>query len=232
MKNGDSTRLDSVEAHRIYTAEEVANLIRIPEEHVRELVERGDMRGIVLLDGRYIRITGEALLDLLRRAESGASVPKAHGEHLQPRKSHNKRRNPKLELEGRNWAITEVKKVVPDAAVNGRKTIVGNGAVGIMSVATSTSGPAEKYWFGFPDTLLERTGRIFLMPILADKKIAFLVPYDDHKEVLDGLSSDRKGNRKYLINPEMDRFCLEGKGVETPLDLSPYRNRFDRFAHS
>ncbi len=60
---------------------------------------------------------------------------------------------------------------------------------------------------------------------LADKMTFFVIPYDRHRSVFDTLSRS-SGERKFYISEESGEYYLSGKGVVSPLPLSPYLDAF------
>lgn len=218
---------------RIYTPNEVAEILKIPQEAVQHLVETMELKAF-LADRRYVRVTEEALKEFINRpypseftGKPDAGLGKVGGGVMLMRRN----RNTLLESEGRSWALDQIKKACGSGSlrVHTRRHFTVDGKQGIMGVSTTPSGTRAEYWFGFSDKLLVTDLPTFIVPVLADRKIAFVIPYNQHKPLFDGLSRDRLGEKKFNIEERSGSFYLKGVGVPSPLSLAAYVNSFNRF---
>ena len=206
---------------KVYTPAEVAEILKIPEQYVIRLIRSGQLRAFRV--GSEWRVTEAALLDLMEVPYTGAS----NGTSRAP---SSRKRDPESERASRHWVLSEIRKIAPDLSpAYPRKGFVANGKQGVLAVSTAPSGPREEYWFGFPAKLLADSLPTLIVPVLADKHVAFVIPYAAHQREFDGLSSDRQGHKKFNIREGSGSYYLIGKGIESELALSRYVNAFDRF---
>ena len=222
---------------KVYTPKEVSDVLSITEVEVLELLRQGELQGFLLLS-KHWRIPEEALKDLMGLPSSGSSAsqtPRAPMQEfaqltraVQP--TYKKRnRNPSLEKEWRNWALTKVREKAPDLLVHSRRSFTAGGKQGILAVATTTTGPYEVHWFGFNERLLQTDFPAIIVAVLADEEIAFVIPYLKNRTVFDMLSRDRRGDAKFNIEKESGNYRLTGSGANPELDLAPYLNAFHLF---
>ena len=206
---------------KVYTPAEVAEILKIPEQSCIRLIRSGQLRAFRV--GGEWRVTEAALLDLMQAPYMGAS----NGTSRAP---SGRKRDPESERASRNWVLSEIRKIAPDLSpAYPRKGFVANGKQGVLAVATTPSGQRKEYWFGFPAKLLTGSLPTLIIPILADKHVAFVIPYASHQREFDGLSSDHRDGKKFNIREGSGSYYLIGKGIESELPLARYANAFDRF---
>lgn len=220
---------------RVYTPAEVADTLQLTEGEVMRMVESGELQSFHVL-GKYTRISHEALSELMDRpygtaadncGRSSASPPLGQ-DH---RSRRNRKRNLAREKEARTWAQDQIRAIAPDLSIHTRQRFVANRKQGILGVSTKKSGGREEYWFGFSEELLVNDLPTIIVPVIADtnKRIAFVIPYENHRQAFNGLSRDRRGDKKFGIVEKSEAFYLRGKGIGQQIDLSRYINRFDMF---
>ena len=220
---------------KVYTPAEVADTLQLTEEEVMRMVESGELRSFQVL-GKYTRINDEALTELMDRPYGGAADNGGRSDASPPsgrnhRSKRSRKRNLAREKEGRAWAQDQIRAVAPDLSIHTRKRFVANGKQGILGISTVKSGLREEYWFGFPEELLYNDLPAIIVAVIAetDMRMAFVIPYENHRRALDGLSGDRRGSKKFGIVEISGAFYFRGKGIEQQIDLSRYINTFDMF---
>ena len=226
---------------KVYTPEEVADVFRITVDEVHSLITQGQLKAFRVLD--YVRIPEPALARLINQEDTGSmsrsatavistlEEPTSRDLDLSASKrpSRLRHRNYELEKQGRKWAQENVMRSATNLTIHTRKSFTADGKNGILCVATTKSGPRDTWWFGFKSDLLHPNRSNLIVAVIADREKAFVVPYEKHKAVIDRLSTDRYGGRKFHIEERVGTFRLTGPGVDTPVDLSPYENAFSLF---
>lgn len=212
---------------KVYTPAEVAEVLKVTDKEVMQLVQQGQLSAFQVID--HVRIKEEALIEFMNRPYSGspngpATRPRGRGGAAQ----RTRNRNPELEAAARQWAWDQIRQVAPDLSIRSRTEFTANGKQGVLKVSTTPSGPRQEYWFDVPERVLNTNLLLFILPVLADRQIAFVIPYARHKVAFDGLSPDRRGNRKFDILERAGDYYLTGKGLQVPLPLSQYLNAFER----
>ena len=220
---------------KVYTPAEVADTLQVTEEEVMHMVESGELRSFAVL-GKYTRIKADALFELMDRPHEGAADNGGRSDAFPPlgrnhRLERSRKRNLAREKAARAWAQDKIRAIAPDLSIHTRQRFVANGKQGILGVSTIKSGFREEYWFGFPEELLANELPTIIVPVIADtnKRIAFVIPYENHRRAFDGLSRDRQGSKKFGIVEKSGALYLRGKGIEQQIDLSRYIDRFDMF---
>lgn len=206
---------------KVYTPAEVAEILRVSEDSVLTVIERGDLPAFFVLGEPRI---AEPALEGFISAGSHSSIAKARS-----RPGGRRRREPAAEQACRRRVIEKIRNVAPDLAlVYGRSCFSANGKQLIVRVATRPL--VMGYWFGFKAELLRNNGQTFLVLGLADREDDLVVPYGRFREAIDGLSESRDGHKKFFIQVKSGSYFLVGRGIEEPLLLDRYVNAFDLLA--
>jgi hypothetical protein len=126
--------------------------------------------------------------------------------------------------------MQEVGKVASSVHVqNRRKGFVADGTQGILCVSSTSPDAARPPFFGFGDDWL-RTGRPtrILAVVAAPEPVGFVIPVEAHRDLMEGLSRDESGNRKFHVAARAGRYWMIGR--RDRIEIDRYRNRFDLFA--
>jgi hypothetical protein len=212
---------------KVYTPAQVAEILQIDEEEVMQLVHRGDLPAFSVLG--QPRMKEEALLDLTNRpySETPNMAARERFLHRGNAKEGRRKRDPQLATRARQWVWEQLRRVAPDLSVHSITRFTANGKQGVLAMSTTTSGPKKQYWLGFHEGGLDTRLPWFIVPVLADREIAFVIPYARHRAAFDGLSRDQRGQKKFNIVEISGEHYLTGKGLQKPLLLTPYLNAFN-----
>ena len=132
-------------ATKVYTPGEIAQILHLTEEEVQLLVTNGEVKAFPVLG--HMRITEEALLELMNRPYLNTSISKTGTPPLEAlvrrQQTMRRRRNPDLEKSGRDWALGKVKGNVANLVVHSRKSFMADSKQGVLAISTTTSGPSS-----------------------------------------------------------------------------------------
>jgi excisionase family DNA binding protein len=212
---------------KVYTPAEVAQVLKVTDNEVMQLVQQGQLSAFQVID--HVRIKEEALIEFMNRPYSG--LPNGPATRPRGRRTAGERRrncNPRLVAAARESTWEQIRQVAPDLLIRSRTEFTANGKQGVLRVSTTPSGPREDYWFGFPERVLNGNLPLFILPVLADRQTTFVIPYARHKAAFDGLASDKRGYRKFYVTERSGTYYLTGKGIDQPVPLDSYVNAFDR----
>ena len=201
---------------KVYTPTEVAEILRITNQDVLMLINRGDLKAFPVLG--QARVSDQALEEFMRRPYNGSTT--------RPEKKVRAQRNRNLELERacRERIRGKIREVAPDLQILGRTKHAANGNQ--LIVCVSTLPVATGCWFGFKEKLLQNGRSTFLILGLAEREHDLVIPCDKFKEVIQGLSMDKVGGKKLNVEAKGVAYYLTGKGIEQPIPLDSYVNAF------
>lgn len=212
---------------QVYTPSEVAQILKITEDEVVQLVQQGELAGFRVINDA--RIKEEALVEFMNKPYAGSPDAPTRSRSRGPGGPAKQKpnRDPEAEAAGRQWAWEQIRQIAPGLSVHSKTRFTANGKQGVLPVSTTTSGPRGDYWFGFDESLLESESPLFIVPLLADRRIAFVVPYARHKAAFDGLSLSKQGRKEFHVTERLGMYYLTGKGIGQPIPLDSYVNAFD-----
>lgn len=215
---------------KVYTPAEVAQVLKVTDNEVMRLVQQGQLSAFQVID--HVRIKEEALIEFMNRPYPGLSNgpttrPRGRGTAGERTGERRRNRNPRLVAAARESAWQQIRQVAPDLLTRSRTEFTANGKQGSLRVSTTPSGPRQDYWFGFPGRLLNSNLPLFILPVLADRQITFVIPYARHKAAFDGLASDKRGYKKFYVTERMGMYYMTGMGIGQPIPLVSYVNALD-----
>ena len=201
---------------KVYTPTEVAEILRITEEDVLMLINKGDLPAFPVL--RQARVSEQTLEEFMRRPYSGPTN--------RPEKKVRGGRNRNLELERacRERMKNKIREVAPDWQPLGGRIFAANGNQLIVCVATKPT--PKTHFFGFKERDLLNGRPTFLMLGLADREDGLVIPYDKFRAAIDGLSVSTNGYKKLHILIKAESYYLMGKGIDQAIPLDSYVNAF------
>ena len=212
---------------KVFTVEEIAEVLRLSFEEAQELVESGEVQAFSVL-GRP-RVTEDALRELMSRQYSHGGKRST----LQVERSRTtvrgttRRRDPEKARVLRRSIEEAIRKVAPSFFWVGRSGFKANANVGIVCLATMRSGPRNDYWMGFKGSALADPPPVYLVVAIPEGR--FVVPVEKHRGTLEQLSESATGARQFHVDNVSGAFEISGKVGVPPLGLEPYRDKFDVF---
>ena len=201
---------------KVYTPTEVAEILRITEEDVLMLINKGDLPAFPVLG--QARVSEQALEEFMRRPYNGSTT--------RPEKKVRGQRNRNLELERacRERMMSKIKEVAPDLQLLGGRIFAANGNQLIVCVATKPT--PTSHFFGFKERDLRNGHPAFLILGLADREDDLVIPYDKFRAAIDGLSVSTNGYKKLHILIKAESYYLMGKGIDQAIPLDSCANAF------
>ena len=221
---------------KVLSPEDVAKVLLLEPSEVVRAMERGEIPARRIA-GQW-RTTDEVLSQVLNlrwessAIHSGATVAEGDSEQTA---ATGRRRDLEQERMARTWIRQRLGQLGPSLSpALPTKEFSVNGKQGILSIATmETPEGSGNFWFGLPRTLLGSSEPIFIIPVVAPRRLrephAFVIPYLSYKTEIDGWSTDRNGNTKYSVREVAPgRYSLSGRGM-VPIDITVYLGAFHLF---
>lgn len=161
--------------------------------------------------------------------DSRSAIKPAAGPHLAKSYSTTRRRDVELEDRLRGWVVAQLRaRGVRIEPPDSRKAFRAGGKQGVLCVSATPPDAQNAPFFGFPDALLRSGVPTLVVAVVAvPDAVAFVVPYEGHREFFNNLSIDGSGGRKFSVRRRSGSYWMMGGGSR--LALEPFVNAFGLF---